>query len=162
MKELYVEDCHGKVHNLITRENYEFLRDSFFRYASLMKKEAVHTPGRTPGEGIARLHEEMCNLVGNDMNVNIERDGERLLFRLWKCHGWGEFILYYFPTKFIERLGPELGRISVTFIHNLMQANGINTVLDEDDMDYALTLMSEDDSGETASDRKKRRRLLHS
>ena len=26
----------------------------------------------------------------------------------------------------------------------------------------ALTLMSEDDSGETASDRKKRRRLLHS
>ena len=43
-----------------------------------------------------------------------------------------------------------------------MQANGINTVLDEDDMDYALTLMSEDDSGETASDRKKRRRLLHS
>ena len=62
----------------------------------------------------------------------------------------------------MERLGPELRRISVTFIHNLMQANGINTILDEDDMDYALTLMSEDDSGETASDRKKRRRLLHS
>lgn len=134
----------------------------FFRYALLMKKEAVHTPGRTPGESIARLHEEMCNLVGNDMNVNIEQDEERLLFRLWKCHEWGELTLYYFPTKFMERLGPEMRRISVTFIHNLMQANGINTILDEDDMDYALTLMSEDDSGETASDRKKRRRLLHS
>lgn len=120
-----------------------------------MKKEAVHTPGRTPGESIARLHEEMCNLVGNDMNVNIEQDEERLLFRLWKCHEWGELTLYYFPTKFMERLGPEMRRISVTFIHNLMQANGINTVLDEDDMDYALTLMSEDDSGETASDRKR-------
>ena len=91
------------------------------------------------------------------MNVNIEQDEERLLFRLWKCHEWGELTLYYFPTRFMERLGPELRRISVTFIHNLMQANGINTVLDEDDMDYALTLMSEDDSGETASDRKKRR-----
>ena len=96
------------------------------------------------------------------MNVNIEQDGERLLFCLWKCHQWGEFTLYYFPTKFLERLGPELRRISVTFIHNLMRANGISTVLDEDDMDYALTLMSEVDPGETASDRKKRRRLLHS
>ena len=160
--ELFSESPDGKPCNLITRENYEFLRDSFFRYALLMKKEAVHTPGRTPGESIARLHEEMCNLVGNDMNVNIEQDEERLLFRLWKCHEWGELTLYYFPTKFMERLGPELRRISVTFIHNLMQANGINTILDEDDMDYALTLMSEDDSGETASDRKKRRRLLHS
>jgi len=160
--ELFTDGTDGKPHNLITQENYEYLRDSFFRYALLMKKEAVHTPGRTPGESIARLHEEMCNLVGNDMNVNIEQDEERLLFRLWKCHEWGELTLYYFPTKFMERLGPELRRISVTFIHNLMQANGINTILDEDDMDYALTLMSEDDSGETASDRKKRRRLLHS
>lgn len=153
--ELFIDGTDGKPHNLITQENYKFLRDSFFRYASLMKKEAVHVPGRTPGEGIARLHEEMCNLVGSDMNVNIEQDGERLLFCLWKCHQWGEFTLYYFPTKFLERLGPELRRISVTFIHNLMRANGISTVLDEDDMDYALTLMSEVDPGETASDRKR-------
>ena len=125
--ELFTDGTDGKPHNLITQENYEYLRDSFFRYALLMKKEAVHTPGRTPGESIARLHEEMCNLVGNDMNVNIEQDEERLLFRLWKCHEWGELTLYYFPTKFMERLGPELRRISVTFIHNLMQANGINT-----------------------------------
>ena len=49
---LVVEDSDGKRHNLITRENYGFLRDSFFRYAYLMEKEAVHTPGRTFGEGI--------------------------------------------------------------------------------------------------------------
>ena len=36
-----VEDSDGKRHNLITRENYGFLRDSFFRYAYLMEKEAV-------------------------------------------------------------------------------------------------------------------------
>ena len=62
--ELFTDGTDGKPHNLITQENYEYLRDSFFRYALLMKKEAVHTPGRTPGESIARLHEEMCNLVG--------------------------------------------------------------------------------------------------
>ena len=131
--ELFSESPDGKPCNLITRENYEYLRDSFFRYASLMKKEAVHAPGLTMAEGITRLHDEMSDLVGNDMNVNIEQDGERLIFRLWKCHRWGELTLYYFPVKFVENLGPELRRISVTFIHNLMQANGIDTILDEDD-----------------------------
>lgn len=47
-----------------------------------MKKEAVHAPGLTMAEGITRLHDEMSDLVGNDMNVNIEQDGERLIFRL--------------------------------------------------------------------------------
>lgn len=51
----------------------------FSRYASLMKKEAVHAPGLTMAEGITRLHDEMSDLVGNDMNVNIEQDGERLI-----------------------------------------------------------------------------------
>lgn len=42
---LVVEDSDGKRHNLITRENYGFLRDSFFRYAYLMEKEAGTYPG---------------------------------------------------------------------------------------------------------------------
>ena len=35
--------------NVITRENYEFLRDSFFKYALLLHKEAAHTPGNSIG-----------------------------------------------------------------------------------------------------------------
>ena len=159
--ELFSESPDGKPCNLITRENYEYLRDSFFRYASLMKKEAVHAPGLTMAEGITRLHDEMSDLVGNDMNVNIEQDGERLIFRLWKCHRRGELTLYYFPVKFVENLGPELRRISVTFIHNLMQANGIDTILDEDDTEYALTWLAEENDDEQ-DDRKKRLKLLHS
>ena len=159
--ELFSESPDGKPCNLITRENYEFLRDSFFRYASLMKKEAVHTPGLTTAEGITRLHDEMSDLVGNDMNVNIEQDGERLIFRLWKCHRWGELTLYYFPVKFVENLGPELRRIAITFIHQLMQANGIDTILDEDDTEYALTWLAEENDDEQ-DDRKKRLKLLHS
>ena len=63
--------------------------------------------------------------------------------------------LYYFPVKFVENLGPELRRISVTFIHNLMQANGIDTILDEDDTEYALTWLAEENDDEQ-DDRKKR------
>ena len=43
-----------------------------------------------------------------------------------------------------------------------MRANGISTVLDEDDMDYALTLMSEVGPGRNGIRPEKRRRLLHS
>ena len=125
-----MEDTGGNRYNLITQENYEFLRDSYFRYACLLGKEAVHTPGRTFGEGIAKLHEEMEVLVGEELNVNIEEQNGRLLFRLWKTHCWGVLTLYYFPVKFVEDLNPELRRISITFIHQLMKANGIQTVLD--------------------------------
>jgi len=155
---LFVEDTGGNRYNLITQENYEFLRDSYFRYACLLGKEAVHTPGRTFGEGIARLHEEMEALVGEDLNVNIEEQNGRLLFRLWKTHRWGVLTLYYFPMKFMEALDPELRRISITFIHELMRANGIQTVLDEDDTDYVQTWLSD----ETAEERRKRLKLLRS
>ena len=159
---LFVEDTGGNRYNLITQENYEFLRDSYFRYACLLGKEAVHTPGRTFGEGIARLHEEMEALVGEDLNVNIEEQNGRLLFRLWKTHRWGVLTLYYFPMKFMEALDPELRRISITFIHELMRANGIQTVLDEDDTDYVQTWLSEDVPDETAEERRKRLKLLRS
>ena len=159
---LFVEDTGGNRYNLITQENYEFLRDSYFRYACLLGKEAVHTPGRTFGEGIAKLHEEMEILVGEELNVNIEEQNGRLLFRLWKTHRWGVLTLYYFPVKFVEDLGPELRRISITFIHQLMKANGIQTVLDEDDTDYVLTWISEGIPDETAEERRNHLKLLHS
>lgn len=159
---LFVEDTGGNRYNLITQENYEFLRDSYFRYACLLGKEAVHTPGRTFGEGIAKLHEEMEVLVGEELNVNIEEQNGRLLFRLWKTHCWGVLTLYYFPVKFVEDLNPELRRISITFIHQLMKANGIQTVLDEDDTDYVLTWISEGIPDETAEERRNHLKLLHS
>lgn len=159
---LFVEAPGGNRYNLITQENYEFLRDSYFRYACLLGKEAVHTPGRTFGEGIARLHEEMEVLVGEELNVNIEEQNGRLLFRLWKTHRWGVLTLYYFPVKFVEDLNPELRRISITFIHQQMKANGIQTVLDEDDTDYVLIWLSEEVPDETAEERRKRLKLLRS
>ena len=94
--------------NVITRDNYEFLRDSYFRYSLLLQKEGVHMPGNSIGEGIANLYDEMNTLVGDELHVNIEQEAGRLFFRLWKYHKWGSFTLYYFPVKFLESLNPIL------------------------------------------------------
>lgn len=147
--------------NVITRENYRFLRDSFFKYAALLQKEAAHIPGNSIGEGIARLYDEMDALVGDDLNVNIEQEGGRLFFRLWKNHQWGKYTLYYFPVKFVESLNPALSRIAITFIHKLMKANGIGTFLDDDDTEYMFEMLSEDD-GPGSPDGKERMKLLNS
>ena len=103
-KSIVVDSYGSNGINVITQENYEFLRDSFFNYALLLKQEAVHTPGKSIGASIANLYDEMDKLVGEGMNVNIEQDNGRLYFNLWKCHKWGELTLYYFPMKFVESL----------------------------------------------------------
>ena len=158
---LVVDTYDGNGINVITRENYEFLRDSYFNYARLLQTEAVHTPGNSIGEGIARLYDEMNALVGDNLNVNIEQEKGRLFFRLWKSHQWGSYTLYYFPVKFLESLNPVLRRIAVTFLHKLMRANGIGTFLDDDDTEYMFEMLSEDD-GTDSQDRKNQLKLLDS
>lgn len=155
------DGCECSKINVITRENYEFLRDSYFKYAQLLQREAVHTPGKSIGEGIARLYDEMDTLVGNELHVNIEQEGGRLFFRLWKYHKWGSFTLYYFPVKFMESLNPVLRRIAVTFLHNLMEANGICTFWDDYEADFMFEILSEEDDSDPA-DRKERMKLLDS
>lgn len=155
------DDCECDKINVITRRNYEFLRDSYFKYALLLQKEAVHTPGKSIGEGIARLYDEMDTLIGDNLYVNIEQEDGRLFFRLWKCHKWGSFTLYYFPVKFMETLNPVLRRIAVTFLHNLMEANGIGIFWENDDTDFMFEMLSEDD-GSDPEDWRDRMKLLAS
>lgn len=147
--------------NVITRENYEFLRDSFFRYSMLLQKEGVHTPGNSIGEGIANLYDEMNTLVGDGLHVNIEQEGGRLFFRLWKYHQWGSFTLYYFPVKFLESLNPVLRKIVITFLHELMKANGIGTFWDDYETDFMFEILSEEEDCEPES-WKERMKLLDS
>ena len=63
-KSIVVDSYGSNGINVITQENYEFLRDSFFNYALLLKQEAVHTPGKSIGASIANLYDEMANLSG--------------------------------------------------------------------------------------------------
>ena len=126
-KSIVVDSYGSNGINVITQENYEFLRDSFFNYALLLKQEAVHTPGKSIGASIANLYDEMDKLVGEGMNVNIEQDNGRLYFNLWKCHKWGEL-----------------------------------TILDEDDTDYVLMWLKEDDPQEEEEETGKRLELVRS
>lgn len=147
--------------NVITQDNYEFLRDSYFNYSLLLQKEGVHTPGNSAGEGIANLYDEMDTLVGDELHVNIEQEGGRLFFRLWKYHQWGSFTLYYFPVKFLESLNPVLRRMAITFIHKLMKANGIETFLDYEESDFMFEILSECEDCDSP-DIKERTKLLDS
>lgn len=128
----------GVTYNYITRENYEFLRDSYLRYAGLLGVEAKHRPARSIGESILRLRTEMDALIGSGLNVNLEYEEDRLYFALWKCHQWGKCTLYWFPVKFLECLNPRLRRIAVTFLHQFMWSNSLDTMNDEEDTDYVL------------------------
>lgn len=152
----------GEWHELISPENNEFLRDSYLRYAELLGKSVTLPQGKTLGENISKLYMAMDDLVGDDIGVNIEQDEGRLKFRLWKCHRWGESTLYYFPVKFMETLNPELQRISATFMHDLMSGNGMNTVLECDEFDYAMGCFTEPCYDGPSEESKKRIRLCRS
>lgn len=104
----------------------------------------------------------MAELVGEEMNVNIEQNSGRLYFNLWKCHKWGELTLYYFPVKFLESINSTLRRISITFLHKLMAANGISTILDEEDTEYIFMWLQEEDSQEEEEETDKRLELVRS
>ena len=156
------ESHDGISHNLITQENYEFLRDSYFRYAGLLNAEAPHDRGKSVGEGIANLYNELAALLDETVHVNYEERNGRLYFNLWQAHTWGEYTLYYFPVKFVEALNPKLRRIALSFLHHLMMANGFSTINDEEDTNWVFELLSQDDDGEDKKERAERHRLLHS
>ncbi len=156
----YVGDKCERI-NVITQENYEFLRDSYIRYGELMQKEAKHTPGHSIGESIAKLYDEMEDLMEEGLHVNIEHNNGLLHFTLWKTHCWGSHTLYYFPVKFLETLNPTLKKIAITFIHKFMRANGISIFLDDDESEFLLDMLTEgDDDG--SEEWKKRMALVNS
>ena len=156
------EGYDGISHNLITQENYEFLRDSYFRYAELLYVAAPHNPGRSFGEGIVNLYQEMEALLDENVSINYEERNGRLYFNLWQPHTWGEYTLYYFPVKFVEELNPKLRRIALSFLHHLMVENGFSTINNEDDTDWVFDMFSQDDAGEDEQEQAERRKLLQS
>ena len=116
------------------------------------------------GEGIVNLYNEMNDLVNKSgMYLNLEDDNGCLYFNVWNTHTWGEYTLYYFPVKFVEELNPTLRRIVITFYHNFMKENGITTINDEDDMDWAMDMLTEGCyEDEDAKERRAREKLVKS
>ena len=157
-----VKDYEGKPFNILTEDNYEYLLGSYLRYAELTGVKARHVPGRNIGESIDQLVYDMETLLKDDVGVNIEQQGQRLYFNLWKCHEWGEYTLYYFPVKFVEGLNPVLRRIAISFINGMANANGIATILDGDDTEMVLDWIETDDRDEPEDDTRRRNAIVSS
>lgn len=127
----------------ITQENYEYLRDSYFRYAALLGRPASHDSGDSLGNGIANLYDEMDALIGDSLGLNIDMHGGALYFTVWKAHKWGDWTLYWLPVRFMEELNPGLRKICTTFYHDFMRSNGLSTIKGDYDAEMALEWMGE-------------------
>ena len=157
-----IRDYGEEPFNVLTEDNYEYLLGSYRKYAELMGVEAWHVPGRDVGESIDQLVYDMGALLKDDVGVNIEQNGSRLYFNLWKYHQWGEYTLYYFPVKFMEELNPVLRRIAISFINGMANANGITTVLDDDEFEMVLEWIEMDERDEPPCDSRRRNALIRS
>lgn len=94
-------------------------------------------PGRSIGEGISNIYDELNSIIGN-INLNIDPNADKLEFTLWKYLPWGDYTFLWLPVKFIEDLNPQLQKIALTFVHNLMQSNGMSTLNDMYDFEWVL------------------------
>lgn len=139
-----IKDWGCDTFNIITQENYDFLRDSYLRYTELLKVKPEHIPGKTLSESINQLYYDMQTILNDRVGLNIEQENGRLYFNLWKHHRWGHCELYYFPVRFLTHVNAELRRISISFLHKFMHANGIGSILDCDEHECIMECVLSD------------------
>lgn len=123
--------------NCLTNENYEYLRDSALHYATLLGVELNHTPGKSIGESIARLYNDLDSIIGQ-LSLNIEIHDNKLVFIIWEAHKWEERCFYWIPVNFVHRLTGKLRRISVSFLHEFAKSNGTSTIYNCGDTEMTL------------------------
>ena len=151
----------NKEYEIVTQENYEYLRDSYLRYAELSGVRPELTSGQSVGESINNVFNAMLHLLGESQNLNIEENEGRLYFNIWAYHVWGRYVVYYFPTKFMESLNPGLRKIVMTFFCKFMRSNGISTIEYDYDLEVMLDWIQNDD-GYDVIEAEKRRSLVKS
>jgi hypothetical protein len=108
------------------------------RYASLLGKRPILDPGTTPGEGVGNLYHELDKMVGESINVNIETERDRLVFRLWDTYNWEGYNLLWLPVRFVEKLRIPLRRLAISFLNLIHKAGRFNTITNCDDMDMVM------------------------
>lgn len=156
--QIVTRNWNDKEYNYLTKDNYAYLLQSAMKYASLLGIDLKHNPGKSIGEGISNIYDELDNIIG-EINLNIETHDDKLAFVLWKYHPWGDYTFYWLPVKFVELLNPGLKKIAVSFIHSFMHSNGMITTNEASDVEWVLE-WARDEVGECDPDDKKRNRRL--
>lgn len=125
----YIEE-----YNYLTEENYNYLLASAIRFAELTgNKIKVNNMGSV-GLRIANLYYSLKQLIGEDLELNIETEQEKLVFVVWDHYKWGEYDFLWIPVSFVEKLNSQLRQIAISFLHQLRETHGLQTTDMSDDV----------------------------
>lgn len=159
--QLVTRSWNDEEYNYITEDNYTYLLQSAMRYASLLGVKLEHDPGKSIGEGISNIYDELDAITG-EINLNIETNEDKLQFVLWKYHPWGDYTFYWLPVKFTESLNPKLKKIAISFIHCFMHSNHMIMTNEAFDVEWILEWAKDGLSECEPDDRKRNLKLINS
>lgn len=145
-----------------TMANLDYLYRSAANYARLLgirlkfncKKYARH-----PKLGMAELYRAFDAIVPE--NVNIELDGGRLVFCLYRFNKWPDYEVLWLPLDFTDSLSKEVRRVTLEFIRRFARHHGMWSITDLYHFSMAedwLTCDEDEEDGGKVKDRAERRR----
>lgn len=131
-------------HNYIIEENYALLLESALNYSKLLKAELKHNPGNSIGEGISNLYDELQKILPENQHLNIEHTHKgEMFFCIYYYHNWSSNLLLWLEVDFLDKLKGVLKRIAITFLHDFIQSNGIDTLYNAGDAEFIIENLEE-------------------
>lgn len=129
--------------NLTTRENFNYLYKSALRYTQLM---GIRLPfrkkkGGNPRIDIINLYKAMDNLLPE--HINLELQGGRLHFCLYRFHDWPEYTLFWIPLDFTRKLPRSLKRTTLEFIRQFVRYHGLQDITETCYYDMAVDYLDD-------------------
>lgn len=164
---LHVE-TDGVKTDVATMANLDYLYRSAANYARLLgvrlkfncKKYARH-----PKLGMAELYRAFDAIVSE--NVNIELDGGRLVFCLYRFSKWPDYEVLWLPLDFTANLSKGVRRVTLEFIRRFARHHGMWNITGSYHYGMAEDCLScsyddEPDDGRTEAGQRRTQRLLES
>ena len=119
----------GMKADVATMANLDYLYRSAANYARLLgvrlkfncKKYARH-----PKLGMAELYRAFDAIVSE--NVNIELDGGRLVFCLYRFSKWSDYEVLWLPLDFTANLSKGVRRVTLEFIRRFARHHGMRNI----------------------------------
>lgn len=155
--------------DVATMANLDYLYRSAANYARLLgmrfkfncKKYARH-----PKLGMAELYRAFDAIVPE--NVNIELDGGRLVFCLYRFNKWPDYEVLWLPLDFTDSLSKGVRRVTLEFIRRFVRHHGMWSITDSYHFSMAEDWLTyeedeaDDGKGKDRAERRHTQRLLES